>query len=93
VRGRGGQLAGGAMVRLVLSGDEVSGHQKMVAGEVILCRYVGASGRSIGCCGAAHPVGELRLVSHALLRERRRRFVEGCAAARAARRRSAARAA
>jgi hypothetical protein len=68
------------MVRFVVSGDEVSGHQKVVAGEVVVHRYVGASGRSVGSCGVTHLVGELRLGSHALLRGRRRRFVEGCVA-------------
>jgi hypothetical protein len=84
VRGRGGgggggwELAVGAMVRFIVSGDEVPGRQKVVARKVVVRRYVGASGRGVGCCGIAHPVGKLRLGSHALLRGRRHRFVEGC---------------
>jgi hypothetical protein len=68
------------MVRLVVSGDEVSGRQKVVAREVVVRRYVGAIGRSVGCCSVTYPVGELRLGSHALPRGRRRCFVEGCVA-------------
>jgi hypothetical protein len=44
VRGRGGQLASGAMVRLVVSGDDVSGRQKVLTGEVVIRCHVGASG-------------------------------------------------
>jgi hypothetical protein len=74
---RGGQLAVRAMVQFLISGDEVSGYLKVVAGEVVVRCYVGASGRGIGCCGVTYPMGELRIGSHALPRGCRRRFVEG----------------
>jgi hypothetical protein len=32
------------VVRLVIGGDEVSGHQKVVAREVVIGRHIGASG-------------------------------------------------
>jgi hypothetical protein len=37
----------------------------VVAGEVVVRHNVGASGRGVGGCGVTHPVGELRLGSHA----------------------------
>jgi hypothetical protein len=69
MRGRGGQLAVGAMVRLVVSGDEVSGRQEVVAGEVVVRRNVGACGGGVGGCGVTDPVGEPF---------RQRCCVEGC---------------
>jgi hypothetical protein len=45
------------MVRLDVSGDEVSDRQDVVAGEVIIHRNVGACGRCVGGCGVTNPVG------------------------------------
>jgi hypothetical protein len=47
MRGRGQELAVGAMVRLVVSGDEVSSCQEVIAGEVVVRRNVGACGRGV----------------------------------------------
>jgi hypothetical protein len=69
------------MVRLIVSGgDEVPDLQKVVAEKVLVCHHVGASTQGIGCRIVVHPVGELRLGSHALPRGRRRRLAGRCVA-------------
>jgi hypothetical protein len=45
------------MVRLVVSGDEVSGRQEVVAEEVFVRRNVGACRRGLDGCGVKDPVG------------------------------------
>jgi hypothetical protein len=37
----------------------------VVAGKVLVCRHVGAGGRSVCRCSVAHPVGELRACGRA----------------------------
>jgi hypothetical protein len=46
------------MVRLIVSGDEVSGRQEVVAGEVVVHCNVGACGRGVERCGVTNLVGE-----------------------------------
>jgi hypothetical protein len=46
------------MVRFVIGGDEVSCRQEVVAGEVVVCRNVGACRRGVDGCGVTDPVGE-----------------------------------
>jgi hypothetical protein len=79
VRLQGGQFAGGVVVRLVVGGgDEVPDRQKLVSRKVLVRRHVGASGRSVGCRGVAHPMGEPRLGGHALPSGRLRHLADGC---------------
>jgi hypothetical protein len=44
----------------------------VVAGKVVVRRHIGAGGRSVGCRGVVHPIGELRSGGRALPRGRRR---------------------
>jgi hypothetical protein len=69
VRSGGWQLAGGAVVGLIIGGgDEVPGRQEVVAREVLVCLHIGAGGRGIRLCSVAHAVEELRLGDRALPR-------------------------
>jgi hypothetical protein len=61
------QLAGGAVVGLVVGGgDEVPGRQEVVARKVLVRHHIGAGRRGICRRGIAHPVGESRLGNRAL---------------------------
>jgi hypothetical protein len=78
MQGGGWQLAGEAVVGLVVGGgDEAPGRQEVVAKKVLLRRHVGAGGRSVRCRSVAHPMGEPRLGNHVLPHRRCRRRAGG----------------
>jgi hypothetical protein len=81
MRGGGWQLAGGAVVGLVVGGgDEVPDHQEVVAAKILVCRHVGAGGRGVRYRSVSHPVGEPRLGNSVLLRGCHHHLASGCVA-------------